>query len=234
MHAAPAPSAAADPSALCAAVQRLLSGAAFQLQQLEERGAAAAASSSSSAVAAEDEARAGLTRDLNAAFGELARLDRALADGHAGARAEYFAAKAASLRKDAGALRGSVERFLRGAFAARREGAQRERLFGGAGAAAADSVAVDAFLGERRALQSSSGMVDELAAFGENVLASLREQRGVLKGAHRRVLDVGATLGLSSTLMRVIERRTAGDKIIVYGGMACILLLLFFAVWLTR
>ena len=93
---------------------------------------------------------------------------------------------------------------------------------------------MDAFLGERRALQSSSGMVDELAAFGETVLASLREQRGVLKGAHRRVLDVGATLGLSSTLMRVIERRTAGDRILVYGGMACVLLLLGIAIWLTR
>ena len=77
-------------------------------------------------------------------------------------------------------------------------------------------------------------MVDELAAFGEGVLASLREQRGMLKGAHRRVLDVGATLGLSSTLMRVIERRTAGDRIIVYGGMGVVLLLLGLAVWLTR
>jgi hypothetical protein len=232
MHAAPAPSAATDPSALCASVQRLCSSAAFQLQQLEERGAGGGGGGGGGGN--EDEARAGLTRDLNAAFGELARLDRALADGHAGARADYFAAKAASLRKDAGALRVAVERFLRGAFAARRELAQREQLFGGSGGGATDSVAVDAFIGERRALQSSSGMVDELAAFGEGVLASLREQRGMLKGAHRRVLDVGATLGLSSTLMRVIERRTAGDRIIVYGGMGVVLLLLGLAVWLTR
>ena len=62
----------------------------------------------------------------------------------------------------------------------------------------------------------------------------MREQRAVLKGAHRRVLDVGASLGLSSTLMRVIERRTTGDRIIVYGGMASVLLLLGLVVWFTR
>ena len=253
MHAQqPAASSSNDPASLCSSVQRLLAGASYQLQLLEERaahGAPAASSASASAptsatasaaavaaraaaARADDEARATLTRDLNAAFGELSRLDRGLAEGLGGQRSAYFAKKSASLSADALALRSAVERFLRGAFAARRERSQREQLLGGVGQA--DSVAVDAFLGERRSLASSGSMVDELQQSGEAILGSLRLQRSLLKGVHRKVLDVGSTLGLSSSLMRIIERRTAGDRVLVYGGSVLVALLLVLVLWFTR
>jgi Golgi SNAP receptor complex protein 2 len=94
-------------------------------------------------------------------------------------------------------------------------------------------VAVDSSLRERAALLSSHAMLDEVAGAAGSVMGALREQRGVLKGAHRRVLDVAASLGVSNSLMKIIERRTVGDRVLVYGGSAFILLLLL-AVWWFR
>lgn len=85
---------------------------------------------------------------------------------------------------------------------------------------------MDALLSERSSVTHSSAMVDELGGLADHVLGALRSQRGVMKSAHRKVLDVATSLGVSNTLMRMIERRTAGDRIIVYGGMLVILALL--------
>ena len=53
------------------------------------------------------------------------------------------------------------------------------------------------------------------------VLTSSASQR-----AHMKALQMANTLGLSNSLMRVIQRRTSGDKILVYGGMVLITVLL--------
>ena len=96
------------------------------------------------------------------------------------------------------------------------------------------SIAVNALLAERASVQHSSSAVDELQDLAGQVLGALRGQRGVMKGAHRRVLDVAASLGVSSSLMRMIERRSTGDKIIVYGGMVVVLAVIVLAWWWTR
>lgn len=54
---------------------------------------------------------------------------------------------------------------------------------------------------------------------GTNVLESLRSQRETLKGAHKRVIDIANTLGLSNATIRLIERRVKQDKFILIGGM---------------
>lgn len=40
-----------------------------------------------------------------------------------------------------------------------------------------------------------------------------------LQGAQRRALDMINTVGLSESLLRVIERRQRGDILLTYGGM---------------
>ncbi|RYE83652.1 MAG: hypothetical protein EOO65_03580 [Methanosarcinales archaeon] len=96
------------------------------------------------------------------------------------------------------------------------------------------AVVVDHLLAERSSIASAHTMLDEFTSVADNVLGALRNQRGVLKGAHRKVLDVATRLGVSSSLMRIIERRTVADAVLVYGGMLLILLLIFFAWWFTR
>ena len=60
------------------------------------------------------------------------------------------------------------------------------------------------------------------------VLDQLGQQRGALKGVHKRVLDLATTLGVSNSVMKMIERRQFLDKLLVYGGMLAVLALLWF------
>jgi Golgi SNAP receptor complex protein 2 len=98
----------------------------------------------------------------------------------------------------------------------------------------AHAVAMEALLTERTSLASSHTMMDELASVADNVVHALRDQQGVLKNAHKKVLDLATTLGLSSTLIRIIERRTTADKFLVYGGMVAILAITLLVYWATR
>lgn len=70
--------------------------------------------------------------------------------------------------------------------------------------------------------------IDDLLHQGSSVLDSLRSQRFTLKGAHRRLVDIGNTLGLSNTTMRLIEQRSRQDGIILVGGVifTCIVIIL--------
>jgi golgi SNAP receptor complex member 2 len=95
----------------------------------------------------------------------------------------------------------------------------------------AQAVAVDSLLSERASLSHSAGLIDEYTSLASNVLSSIKSQRGTLKSAHKKALDVATSLGLSSTLMRMIERRTTSDKILVYGGMIFLLLLTVIMWW---
>ena len=60
------------------------------------------------------------------------------------------------------------------------------------------------------------------------MLDQLGQQRGALKGVHKRVLDLATTLGVSNSVMKMIERRQFLDKLLVYGGMLAVLALLWF------
>lgn len=61
--------------------------------------------------------------------------------------------------------------------------------------------------------------VDELLDTGTNVLTQLRTQRESLRSFDDRFRSIAANLGMSSTVMRLIERRTYTDKLLLFGGM---------------
>ena len=205
----------ADPQAIYSRARKLAVALEWQLTQLEDAPPPAAASP------AADE----LTQTLNQLLQEAAALDRAVAEGDGDpARREVWRKRAAALSADALAQRRAVERLLHTSFAARRELRERGLLLGGA-AQRAEGAAVGSFLQERAALMGSHAALDGVAAAAAGVLGALREQRGTLKGAHKRVLDIASSLGVSNSLARIIERRSAGDRILVYGGSALILLL---------
>ncbi|XP_052698310.1 Golgi SNAP receptor complex member 2-like isoform X1 [Crassostrea angulata] len=73
----------------------------------------------------------------------------------------------------------------------------------------------------------SNREVDNMILSGHSVLENLKSQRLTLKGAQRKILDLANTLGLSNTVMRLIERRTYQDKFILYGGMIVTLIIMF-------
>ncbi|VDK62981.1 unnamed protein product [Onchocerca ochengi] len=79
------------------------------------------------------------------------------------------------------------------------------------------------FLHDR--LQSSHSTIDELISHGSAILEQIRSQGIGLKGIKRKVLDIGQTLGLSSTTLQMIERRVSQDWIIFYIG--CVIIIVF-------
>ena len=90
----------------------------------------------------------------------------------------------------------------------------------------ATSIYIDPALQHHTKMSSAHSRVDELIESSSNILSNLRTQSGTLKGVHRKILDMANTLGLSGTVMRLIERRTAQDKIILIVGMVvtCIIM----------
>ena len=81
---------------------------------------------------------------------------------------------------------------------------------------------------ESRRLHESDSAIDGLTGNATAVLDQLGQQRGALKGVHKRVLDLATTLGVSNSVMKMIERRQFLDKLLVYGGMLAVLALLWF------
>lgn len=61
--------------------------------------------------------------------------------------------------------------------------------------------------------------VDELLDTGTNVLSQLRTQRETFRSFDDRLRTIVSNLGMSSTVMRLIERRSYTDKLILFGGM---------------
>merc|ERR1712224_910538 len=74
-------------------------------------------------------------------------------------------------------------------------------------------------------------MVDEMMQQGAETVNQLHQQKDRLKGAQRKLMDVMNTLGLSNSLMGVIDRRQRMDRWIVYLGMAIMLAFLYLLYW---
>lgn len=69
-----------------------------------------------------------------------------------------------------------------------------------------------------------------MIAHGEDTLSNLKEQSSALKAIKTKMLNVGNALGLSTSLIRMIERRNQSDKYVLYGGMVITLIIMFMAV----
>jgi Golgi SNAP receptor complex protein 2 len=92
------------------------------------------------------------------------------------------------------------------------------------------SIMIDRALEHGNALNRSNKYMDDILAQGTAALGNLRDQRSVLKGAQKKILDVANTLGMSNTVIRLIERRGEGDKYILIGGMVVTCVFMFLIV----
>ncbi|OVA14227.1 hypothetical protein BVC80_9025g4 [Macleaya cordata] len=75
---------------------------------------------------------------------------------------------------------------------------------------------------EAQAMQSarnSSLMLEEAYSTGVAILSKYAEQRDRLKRAQRKALDILNTVGLSNSVLKLVERRHRVDKWIAYTGM---------------
>ncbi|KAK1263716.1 Membrin-11 [Acorus gramineus] len=83
---------------------------------------------------------------------------------------------------------------------------------------------------EAQAMQSAQNshmMVDEAYNTGVAILSKYAEQRDRLKRAQRKALDVLNNVGLSNSVLKLIERRHRVDKWIAYAGMLFTVVVVF-------
>lgn len=80
---------------------------------------------------------------------------------------------------------------------------------------------------EEHILGYAEGRLSDYISLGSSALDSLRTQKSLMKGAQRRVLDAGTSLGISQSVMRIIHRRTAQDRYIFYGGVIAIFIVMY-------
>jgi Golgi SNAP receptor complex protein 2 len=92
----------------------------------------------------------------------------------------------------------------------------------------------DAESGSMKSIRRSASMVDELLETGANVLGNLGEQSATLRGAKRKMLTLLDNMGVSSSLLRVIDRRQRLDAILVYGGMLFTIVFLLIIWWIFK
>jgi len=86
-------------------------------------------------------------------------------------------------------------------------------------------------LDEHTFIQNTESRLDEFVQQGLDVLENLRDQRVMLNGTRRRLLDAANTLGLSRNVIGWIEQRSTQDMYIFFAG-AIGTIVCFYFIWL--
>jgi Golgi SNAP receptor complex protein 2 len=109
---------------------------------------------------------------------------------------------------------------------------QRSELFGDRDGAEVLNMLND-YQQESQSLNNASGIASQTIAQGLHILDNLREQGSTLRRAQDKLRELANVLGLSNSLLRVIDRTERMDRWIAYGGMFFTLVFLFFVYYMT-
>jgi len=201
--------------------------------ELETLVEAIAEKKTSSSEVAAQQRLAALSADLERTVASL----RAQVRDQAGANKVMWERRCNNLDDDVRAIQQSMEKHC-GQFSKRqKEEDDRKALFGDgdrskAGGGAGDDT--QGLIKERNALTQAGEMLDDILGQGKGTLGQLVGQNKVLKVARKKLLDAANVMGVSASLVSVIDRRQTTDKWLVYGGMALTLFVLFSLWYLLR
>ncbi|QCD79407.1 golgi SNAP receptor complex member 2 [Vigna unguiculata] len=141
--------------------------------------------------------------------------------------------KVEQIAEEAESLRASLDKYNLRHQKRMREANERAELLERANGDSAHVLRI--FDEEAQAVHSVRASARELEnanAIGEAILSSIHGQRERLKSAHRKALDILNTVGISNSVLRLIERRNRVDQWIKYAGMLLTLIFLFaFVFW---
>ncbi|XP_017314679.1 Golgi SNAP receptor complex member 2 [Ictalurus punctatus] len=136
------------------------------------------------------------------------------------------------LKYDVQHLQSALRNFQQGRYTREAQEKEREELMSRTFTTndADTSIPIDDTLQFNSSLHSAHRGMDDLLGSGSSILNGLRDQRSTLKGTHKKMLDVANMLGLSNTVMRLIEKRASQDKFIMVGGMLITCVFMFLVV----
>lgn len=92
------------------------------------------------------------------------------------------------------------------------------------------SISIDENLQFNNGLRNAHKGVDDMISNGTAMLKSLTDQRISMMDIHKKMLDVANMLGLSNTVMGLIQRRATQDKFIMIGGMLLTCVFMFLVI----
>ncbi|VUZ51803.1 unnamed protein product [Hymenolepis diminuta] len=130
-------------------------------------------------------------------------------------------------------LRNNLQIIQRKRAAMEQELQFRANLFAppvGLSGSGATVVHIDNEVNEFSRLQAVGRRLDEMLLGGSASLEALKYQGSTLKNSHRRLMDLANTLGLSNTVMRLIQRRSYQDKVLFYA-LAVGTLISMYLIW---
>jgi Golgi SNAP receptor complex protein 2 len=133
------------------------------------------------------------------------------------------------MKYDAQHLMASLRSFKQKRAARERENTEREDLLNRRFTTnSATSINIDYSIQHNSSLHNANRGVDDILNQGYSMLGNLQDQRNMLKRTRKRMLDFLNTLGLSNTVMQLIEKRAYQDKFVLMGGMMVTLTIMFF------
>ncbi|KAM7526211.1 hypothetical protein LguiA_016113 [Lonicera macranthoides] len=167
-------------------------------------------------------------RDISQIQSLCSDMDRLWRSVPAKSQRDLWKRKVEQVAEEADSLKESLDRYFQRHQRRMQEVQERAELLGRANGDSSHVLRI--FDEEAQAMQSarnSSRMLEEATATGVAILSKYSEQRDRLKRAQRKALDVLNTLGLSNSVLRLIERRNRIDKWIKYAGMVFTIVILF-------
>ncbi|KAG9131022.1 hypothetical protein Leryth_006726 [Lithospermum erythrorhizon] len=172
-----------------------------------------------------------LNRDICQIISICSNMDSLWRSIPAKSQRDLWKRKVEQVAEEADSLKGSLDKYLSRNQRRVQEAREREELLGRVNGDGSHVLRI--FDEEAQAMQSvrySSTMLEEAYSTGVAILSKYSEQRDHLKRAQRKALDVLNTLGLSNSVLRLIERRNRVDKWIKYAGMIVTIIILIY-VW---
>ncbi|XP_052176451.1 membrin-11-like [Diospyros lotus] len=188
-------------------------------------------SSSSGAGVDSPELSFAVKRDITQIQSLCAEMDRLWRSVPAKSQRDLWKRKVEQVTEETDSLRESLDKYFLRHQRRTQEANERAELLGRANGES--SLVLKIFDDEAQAMQSarnSSKMLEESYATGVAILAQYGGQRERLKRAQRKALDVLNTVGLSNSVLRLIEKRHRVDKWIKYAGMVLTVVVLI-AFW---
>ncbi|TKY46729.1 Membrin-11 protein [Spatholobus suberectus] len=199
-----------------------------RLERLEYSATAAAA-----VAGADSELSFAVKKDITQIQSLCVEMDRLWRSVAAKPQRDLWKRKVEQIAEEAESLRASLDKYNSRNQKRIREANERAELLGRANGDSAHVLRI--FDEEAQAIQSvrtSSRELENANALGEAILSSIHGQRERLKSAHRKALDILNTVGISNSVLRLIERRNRVDQWIKYAGMLLTVIFLFaFVLW---
>lgn len=130
------------------------------------------------------------------------------------------------LETDASQMEQLLNTQLGHMFQRRQEEEKREQLFGNRG----NGEDVADLAQERKGIDESISSINELIDSGRSIITGIGHNNNLVKGAHKKALNVASALGVSDSLMHVISGREGQDRLLVCG-CSCFTITLFFVLY---